>query len=448
MQCNVVRGLLGVAWVPAVGFSIACGQGPMPPTASGPSSSSSSPAPAFVASRLVRDLGADDYRLRNAADAQLAKFGAAARPELEQALHDENPEIRLRAKELLRRMAVDRLWRASTFQYRGTGAPASAALTALAAQTGNHVLLGDQYGSFDDKPLEYVAENAEFWRTIDEVCRRTNNKLRPHYDAREPGLVLTSGEPGAYPVAYAGPVRAQILSARRAFSEEIDYETVRSDTSHTFQLNLQMMWEDRFRLTAYRSQPELVAAKTDAGAEIASTQPQTTGWNVAGGGTRQLTMNLRLHPPSTAATKLDTLTLKWGLIAVGDMAELCIDDLAVRSPVYQDDVELRLENVEQGPGQRCEVTLGVVRDLVLTDPLEAFFQECDVDLVDQAGTPYRKQGQTNSHDDDCARMKVTFVGESSESQPKRLVFRYPRIRDQRDLVITFRDVPLPNGRPE
>src|SRR5262249_44155102 len=153
---------------------------------------------------------------------------------------------------------------------------------------------------------------------------------------------LTAGQTGSYPVAYAGPIRAQIASARRAFSEEVDYETVRSDKSHTFQINLQMMWEDRFRLTAYRAQPELVLARTNAGTEIASTQPQSTGWNTSGGGTRQLTMNLRLHPPSTAATKLDVLTLKWGVIAVGDVAELRIDDLASRSPVYQDDVELRV----------------------------------------------------------------------------------------------------------
>lgn len=403
---------------------------------------------ALLASRLVLDLGATDYRLRSAADEQLSKLGAAARPELEQALHNENPEVRLRAKELLKRIRIGALWDAGTFTYAEKGKPASKAIESLVEQTGNHVLLGDQYGNFEDKALDLALTDAPFWPTLDDICRRTSNKLRPHYDTREPGLVLTAGDPGRYPVAYSGPIRAQITSARRAFSEEIDYETVRSDKSHTFQINLQMMWEDRFRLTAYRSQPELVLARTDSGTEIASTQPQSSGWNVAGGGTRQLTMNLRLHPPTTTARKLETLTIKWGLIAVGDMAEMRVEDLTGRNPLYQDDVELRVENVEQGPGQRCELTLGIVRDLVLTDPQEAFFQECDADLIDQHGVPYRKQGQTNSHDDDCARMKLTFVGESADSQPKAVVFRYPRIRDQRDVVITFRDVPLPNGRPE
>ena len=35
--------------------------------------------------------------------------------------------------------------------------PASAAVEALVKQTGNHVLLGDQYGNFDDKPIEAIA---------------------------------------------------------------------------------------------------------------------------------------------------------------------------------------------------------------------------------------------------------------------------------------------------
>jgi hypothetical protein len=159
-------------------------------------------------------------------------------------------------------------------------------------------------------------------------------------------------------------------------------------------------------------------------------------------------MNLRLHPPPTAATKLDTLTLKWGVIAAGDFAAMRVNDLAVRSPQYQDDVELRLESVEIGPGQRCEVTMFVARDLVLHDPQEAFFQECEVELYDQKDVAFRKQGQTNSHEDDGARIKVTFAGDNPESKPLYLKFTYPRIRAERDVALTFRDVPLPSARPD
>lgn len=397
---------------------------------------------------LVRDLGHDDYRIRAAADEQLAKLGPSAGGELAKISADADPEVRLRAKELLKRIKLEQLWQASRFTYLDVGKPTSKALAAIAEQTGNHLLLGDQYGNFEDKPLVEPLVNQDYWPALDEICRRTHNKIRPHYDTREPALVVTAGQAGKFPIAYSGAIRAQITSARRAYTEEIDFETTKSDRTHTFQINLQMMWEDRFRLVAYRAQPELVLARTNTGLDIAATQPGTSSWNVAGGGTRQLTMNLKLHPPATAAAKLETLSLKWGVIAVGDMATLTVTDLEKRKPHYQDDVELRIEQVEQSAGQRCELGLLVLRDLVLGDPQEAFFQECEIELLDQNKMPYRKQGQNNSYESDGARIKLTYIAESADSKPTTLRFGYPRIRSQRDVVITFKDVPLPNGRPE
>lgn len=413
----------------------------------GPAGAQEPASPEFVAG-LVRNLGNADYLMRTEADRQLMKLGSKAQAELERAAADASPEVRLRAKELLQRLKIESLWQPATFRFTAAGNPASEVIAALTDQTENHVLLGDQYGAFEDKPIDAKFEPGEFWPTVDEVCRRTGNRLRPHYDSRQPGIVLTTGNPGSYPIAYSGPIRAQITSARRAFSEELDYETGRSETTHTFQINLQMMWEDRLRLIAYRSQPELVTARTDAGTTVASTQPSAVGWNVAGSGTRQLTMNLRLHPTATSAKKLDQLTLKWGLIAVGDMADLTVTDFSTKTPFYQDDVELRVEEFDASAAQRCELTVLVIRDTALSDPQEAFFQECEWLLSDQNGAPYRKQGQTNNRDADGARVKLTFVGETSESKPTSLKFSYPRVRSQRDVQLTFRDVKLPNGRPE
>ena len=39
-----------------------------------------------------------------------------------------------------------------------------------------------------------------------------------------------------------------VTHARRVFAEELDYEQLEAEQSHTFQLDLQAMWEDRFRL--------------------------------------------------------------------------------------------------------------------------------------------------------------------------------------------------------
>lgn len=397
---------------------------------------------------LIEQLGSDDYRYRNAAELRLANIGAPARAALQEAERTGKAEVRLRAHELLKGIYADDLWKPRLFTCDERNTAASVIIQQLSKKTGNRVLLGDQYGSFDDKALDVSYAEIDFWRVLDDVCAKTGNKLRPHYDTREPGLVITAGRPGSYPVAYAGPFRAQITSARRAFSEEIDYETVRSDKSHTFQINMSMMWEDRFKLLAYRGQPELVWARTTDGKNVMSASPQPSGWNVAGNGTRQLAMNLRFHPPATANAMLETLSIKWGVIAAGDYATLRVDDLKSTAPFYQDDVELRIESLEMDASRRVEATLLVVRDLVLDDPQEVFFQECEIDLFDDADVPYRKQGQTNSHDSDGARMKFTFVADNTESKPKYLKLSYPRVRSIKDVLITFKDVPIPNARPE
>jgi hypothetical protein len=59
--------------------------------------------------RLVADLGADDFRTREAASRKLASIGEPARAALEKALKEsESPEVRWRAEQLLRRLAGSR----------------------------------------------------------------------------------------------------------------------------------------------------------------------------------------------------------------------------------------------------------------------------------------------------------------------------------------------------
>lgn len=400
-----------------------------------------------IAGLIVR-LGSLSYREREAASDALALLGTAPRDALQEAARNADPEVRLRAKELLRRLQIEELWSPGRVQYQADGTLASRALFAIGEQTGNRVLVGDQYGAFHDAPIEARQVAGTFWEVIDDLCRQSGNRVRQHYDTRSPGLVVVAGAPGKHPLAYSGPIRAQITGARRVFSEELNYETLESQKTHTFQFDLQMMWEDRFRLVAYRSQPELLEAVTDTDVHLAATQPASSGWNVAGSGTRQLSMNLRLHPPATSASQLETLKLSWGLIAVGDLATLDVEQLENREPHYQDDVELVIESVQNGPGPRCELSVLVTRDLIVPEPQDVLFQENELELFDTEGRAYRKQGQTNTLSDQGARLKVTFLGESTQSQPKVLRFVYPRIRAQKNLELVFRNVPLPVGKPE
>jgi hypothetical protein len=249
-------------------------------------------------------------------------------------------------------------------------------------------------------------------------------------------------------VAYSGPLRAQLTGARRAFSEQLDYERPASEVSDTFQLNVQLTWEDRLKLVAYRALPELVHASTDTGQALAAAQPGGSSWNVADAGTRQVAAVLKLQPPPAAARSLAELKLRWELIAVGYPATLETDDLAAGSIHYGDELQLTIEQVEQRPAGRWGVTLLVTRDLVAPDPQEILLHENVVQLSDAQGRPFEDAGQSNSLVSRGARIKVTFLAPAADAVPHRLRLTYPRIRAQRGMEIVFRDVPLPQGRPK
>lgn len=397
--------------------------------------------------RLIERLGSGSYADRVLASDELSKLSVAARAPLTAAAESDDPEVRLRAKQLLRKLSEDELWSAARVDCDWRQIAAGEALAGISRQSGNRLLVGDEYGAFKDAPVDLQCSSTPFWQAVDRLCRQSGNRVRPHFDTRYPGLVVVAGPAGKHPVAYSGPVKAQINRARRLFSEELDYDQHLSEKTHSFQFDLQAIWEDRFRLVAYRLQPEVVEAITSTGARLQG-QSTASGWNIAGPATRQVSMNVRIQPPAVSAAALSTLRLKWELIAVGDMACLEIDELESTAPRFQDHMELAIEAMHVAAGPRCELTLRLTSDAVVSDPADLFFYENELELYDAQGRVYRKLGQTNTASDRGAAIKVSFAGDATHGAPRRLSFRYPRIRSRRALEIVFRDVPLPLGKPD
>ncbi|HEX3654816.1 MAG TPA: hypothetical protein VHV55_03370 [Pirellulales bacterium] len=398
--------------------------------------------------RLIKQLGSQSFADRTVATNELERLGPTARQQLTAAAQDPDPEVRLHAKDLLARLDVRDLWAASEASCTAAPISASKLLAVIGEQTGNHLLLGDQYGTFHEHEMTLEPGKQPFWPLVDRICQASGNRVRPHFDPRQPGLVIVSGDPGKYPVAYAGPIRGQLTTARRSFNEELSYETSESDVSHLFQIGLQLAWEDRFHLVAYRSQPDIVSATTAQGVKLPLAATAAGTWNVASPGTRQVSTTLRLQPPPIAARELDALVLRWALIAVGDMATIEIKDFASHEPHFQDDVELSVESVQANGAGQYAVTLRITRDLTIPEPAEVIFQENEIELFDAQQKPFRNQGQTNTLSEDGAKMVVNFVGDSAESVPQRMTFTYPRLRSQKEVELVFRHVPLPVTRPE
>jgi hypothetical protein len=403
--------------------------------------------PVHVA-RLIRELGDGNYLRRQAASEQLTALGRMSRAELESALADADTEVRLRAKQLLDRLKLDDVWQASMITHTAESESAANILLALAKQTGNHIHIGEPYGHFAEQKLDVRYEGISYWEVVDDLCTRSGNRIRPHYDMHTPGIVISAGKPPKYPRAYSGPVRAQITGARRVFIEELNYEEHKAEVTQSFQVNLQFAWEDRFGIVGYANQPELVEARTDNHVVVSAAQAPSGGWSATSKGLRQVTASIKLNPVPTSAESFEVFKVRWGLIAIGETATLEIDDLDADRPFAQDDLSVRVENIERQAGAKCLVSLVVARDLVMPEPHEVVFQEYDVELIDRQGRPYRLQSQSHALSDRGVQLRLTYNGEGADSEPQSIRVRYPRLRARRDLELTFRNVPLPSSRPE
>ncbi len=263
-----------------------------------------------------------------------------------------------------------------------------------------------------------------------------------------PGIVVSSGSPGNYPRAYSGPIRAQLTSAKRHFVEELNYEEPKSELTHSFHMGVQFNWEDRFRIVGYATQPELVEGVTDNHVIISAAQPTGGGWNATSRGLRQVTANMKLNPIPVSATSLEVFTIRWGLIAVGDPASVEITDFAPDRQHTRDDVAVEIDSFEKQNDGKYVATLLVKRDLAMPDPQEIVFREYEAELLDQQGQPFHVHSVTPAISERGVQIRLTFHGASAQSEPKTLKLHYPRLRARRDVYLTFKNVPLPVGKPE
>lgn len=408
--------------------------------------------PAPRVARLVERLGSSGYEERAEAFRELEHLGPAARREVEQALRSPDAEIRLRAAELLRQIKLAEVWQPSLYRGAHRQEPAAKALAALAKATGNTLTLGDAVEPLADVPVDYDGAETPFWQAADRMLRSSGNHIRPTSPPHAAGLTAVRGRMSRGPVAYAGPLRCEITAARRIFIEDLDFDEFepgkpRGEVMQSFQFGLDCLWEDRLHLVACQPQPRLIEAVTDTGDRLPAAGPAPEGWNCVPRNLRQLSAALKLTPPSIRAKKLARLTLAWEMIAVGDFADLRIDDLAASRTHRQNGIDVCVEQSE-ALGSDWELTLTIARDLGTPEPQEILYHENEFVLTDGQGRRFTLRETSGTLHEKGARVMLRFIRPAPEAEPRSLVVRYPQLRAQRAMELNFTDVPLPHARPE
>jgi len=111
---------------------------------------------------LVRLLGSDKFSTREGATAELARSDGESLIALSAAAESPDPEIRLRAKHLLRMHKERMLWASSPVALQADSEQASSLFTQLAETSGNPITLGDDLADFRDDQLSIHGEYATY----------------------------------------------------------------------------------------------------------------------------------------------------------------------------------------------------------------------------------------------------------------------------------------------
>ncbi|MBN1851404.1 MAG: hypothetical protein JW829_01720 [Pirellulales bacterium] len=398
--------------------------------------------------RLVRELGDDVYRIRQEASRSLGSLGELSRRPLERAAGSEDAEVALRAERLLRQLAIEDLWAGNTVTLPDHPVSFVSAIESISRQSGNGFLLQDGLSTYRNIPIECDGKSGAFWPILDEICRQSGNSIRPHFNAKHQGLSILHHRLGENPVAYAGAMRAELTTAHRSFVEHIDYREQASDVEHTFQIQVDTLWENHLRLIAYQNQPEVVEAVLPSGSSLRPIESSPGNWNLLHSNLRQLTATLCFEPPPVAEDRLTKLVLRWPMLAVGDMAELVLSHPKPGDVYYQDDLSLTIESMQSESGGAYRVILRIARDLVPPEPADILLVENSVELLDHNGHPFSTESSRGSFVAETARKTILFRPPNQEAKPAMLRLVYPRIRDIRAVEFEFRDIPLPTGGPQ
>ena len=391
--------------------------------------------------QLIKDLGANDPNVRTSAGYRLQKIGFPARPLLTEALKSPDTEIRLQAAKLLDRLTLEEAWlpRRVTLKEK---AITSEILSKLAEQSGNRLYIGNPYGAIKDIEIEVDYSDIPYWQAIDDVCRKTQNKIRPHYDAQFPGMVVSEGDPGDYTTAYSGPVRGLITNARRIFSEDLNYENINSELVNKFTIGFQFSWENRFKLIAYAKNPKFVEGVTDNELPLTAVNSSNSE-QVVTDGTRQISASIDLNPIPLSAKLIKTLAVDWEVIGLSapSVLEISLEPDRVSS---QDDLAAQVKSIDFD-GTKYTITVLIRRDLAIPDTSDILLHECEIEVIDDQGKLF-DTNDSFSLVEQGVQAKVTF--QADNNKPKLVKLHYYRHRTRRDVRLIFKDVPLPTARPE
>jgi hypothetical protein len=160
--------------------------------------------------KLIKQLGSDEFAVREAATESLDKIGLPALPALRKAAKDGDAEISRRAEELVSRIekrgetAAILAPKKVKLSFKGT--PVPQAVDELRKQSGYNIVLQDPKNVLKDRKVTLDTGEVSFWEALDRLCEKAElieDEPTIGRGTTPPGIRITP-TPGAGPGAAPG----------------------------------------------------------------------------------------------------------------------------------------------------------------------------------------------------------------------------------------------------
>jgi hypothetical protein len=412
--------------------------------------------------RLVKDLGANDYRTREKAGQQLSAKGEKALHDMRRALAGvTDPEVSRRLSVLVRKMDHDRLVAPKRVSLPKKERSVKETLAEIGNQTG-YKIDERSLGTAGDNRHTFELDNLPFWEAIDRVANAAGLNVVTDFDD-DTVRVWNQNSVNPY-VSYAGPFR--FLATNIGSSKNVSLSGVGRQTGITrppeyLSLQFQVQSEPKNPLLGV-TQAEVLVATDENGASLVPSKNDDqmryhrVGYYNPGYRGHNATAGLSLVRGDKNATTIKTLRGKIGIILLAAV----VPDIVVSDPLKVKNqkfvgrtVELDVDSVNEANGSYTVAftarRAGVEGNQPDYNWMNNIWQK--MELQDAAGNKYHGNnwnwGQNNGM---AVSMTVTFGpndrrGNAPKVKPGpavKLVFNEWQSVTH-EVTFEFKNVPLP-----
>ncbi|MFO0796411.1 MAG: hypothetical protein U0804_02980 [Gemmataceae bacterium] len=444
---------------------------PAAPAAKAPEPAAKAPEPAAdpAVTSHIRNLGADDYKLREKAGRDLEALGEKALPQLKKALADTtSPEVSRRLSVLVRKIDHERLVSPRRVTMPTKDRTVKEALDEIARQTGYNVQFqGDPGAGGARHKIGFT--NAPFWQAVDSVVDLVGGSVNSNgYDDDTVYVNTYSGGQRMPFVAYAGPFKIGATNIQLNRSMQLTATDPRGAMfirpSESVSLTFSLFSEPKNPMLGMGLAPVVVTAEDDQGQSMV---PPPAGPNqpfgvrsayYGGGGYRsyQQSGSLGLVRGGREARTIRTLKGKVGI----NLLSAVVPEVTVPEPLKAKNLKVSGRTVEVDVDSVVAANNGysvalTIRRLGSFDPNHPDTYNWSnninqkVELIDAQGNKYRNYGASSmNHNQGSVTMTLPFQPTNRQGMmqklgpPARLVVN-EWVQATHEVTFEFRDVPLP-----